>query len=160
MMRRVKLQQALDLIQEVARDLNVKSGPCAGDCPHTRYEDWSDYQAHQTLSGLVTKLNKLIPSDVAQKEMEEFPGNGVRVDFFRETGKWYTTETINVPGEAENTLEAIEETKRALFQHLLTPGKDDLRLKGMTAVVMDCDPIVPFPLMFPVSSLAKFKETP
>ena len=71
MKRRVLLEQARDLLQTVNADLNLKSKPCAEGCPHKLYEAWSDVQLEQTLSGMLQKLNRIIPSDVAQLDLKE-----------------------------------------------------------------------------------------
>jgi hypothetical protein len=65
--------------------------------------------------------------------------DSVRVDFFRETGKWYCTEAVRMNGcfEGGNLIDIFEQ---ALYRHLLTEldgGVLSVRLRGMWAVCLD-----------------------
>ena len=65
----------------------------------------------------------------------------VRVDFFKPSGKWYTTEAVRVPGTEH--WDKIENFKAALKSHL------EGRLNGMTAVALEDQDgvLVPWPFM-------------
>lgn len=59
-----------------------------------------------------------------------------RVDFFKESGKWYTTEAVKFIGEWKGSSENLihDALKRSLREHF----KDDpSRLQGMTAVCLE-----------------------
>lgn len=61
-----------------------------------------------------------------------------RVDFFKESGKWYTAESVFFGdmeyGEGELDIDFF---RRVLHRHLTENGTGDLRLAGMTAVCLD-----------------------
>jgi hypothetical protein len=73
-----------------------------------------------------------------------------RVDFFRESGKWYTTEAVSfarVPWAAKHG-RPLDAFKLALELHLRLDGR--LRLEGMFAVCLDPYHEHSFPLMIRV----------
>ena len=60
----------------------------------------------------------------------------VRVDFFKESGKWYTTEAVMWAGDWE-TDNIRDSFITSLCRHLYDPkNKDGFRLKDMTAVCL------------------------
>lgn len=59
--------------------------------------------------------------------------DSVRVDFFKSSGKWYTTEAVRMTGRYEGG-SLIEIFERALFDHLKT--LEGVRLRGMWAVCL------------------------
>lgn len=70
----------------------------------------------------------------------------VRVDFFRDTGKWYTTEAVRWCGGYSKESGIMEAFRTSLRQHLLQPsGK--LRLAGMFAVCLEPYHELSHPLM-------------
>lgn len=67
----------------------------------------------------------------------------VRVDFFRETGKWYTTEAVEWIGYDGDI---FQEFKDSLHFHFKQTG----RLKGMWAICLEPYNKNSFPLMVKV----------
>ncbi len=66
----------------------------------------------------------------------------VRVDFFRETGKWYTTEAVQwYGGYVQGATSIHDEFRESLKRHLQG------RLSGMWAVCLDPYHEHAFPLM-------------
>lgn len=58
----------------------------------------------------------------------------VRVDFFKPSGKWYTTEAVRWTGKFAGGSLIYEEFKKSLVDHFKsTPG----RLSDMTAVCLE-----------------------
>ena len=57
--------------------------------------------------------------------------NSVRVDFFKKSGKWYTTEAIELPPNFYHEPTLHENFIKVLVEHL------EGRLKGMTAVCLE-----------------------
>lgn len=81
----------------------------------------------------------LRPSDGAPTTMETIMGysadeNMVRVDFFRESGKWYCSEAVKWTGEWTGKSSILDEFARSLIQHLRDGG---IRLSEMTAVCLE-----------------------
>lgn len=64
----------------------------------------------------------------------------VRVDFFKDSGKWYCTEAVNM-NRYYNEPDIYDAVRKALREHL---GD---RLQGMTAVVLEPYHAHAFPLM-------------
>lgn len=64
----------------------------------------------------------------------------VRVDFFKASGKWYTTETVDMGATYQEPL-LDDAVAKALFNYLKKPSKPggvcELRLSEMTAVILD-----------------------
>ena len=78
--------------------------------------------------------------------------NSVRVDFFKESGKWYTTEAVKWDNDIYKGL--INECfKTALIRHL--KSESGFRLSGMIAVCLDPYHEHSFPLMCRVAELEK-----
>ncbi len=73
----------------------------------------------------------------------------VRVDFFKESGKWYTTEAVRWTGSWEDG-QLIEELAVSLFAHLKQPD-GSLRLADMTAICLEPYHKNSYPLMLEVS---------
>lgn len=61
--------------------------------------------------------------------------DSVRVDFFRDTGKWYTTEAVKMSGQYEGG-SLYDIFIAALLAHLTQPD-GTIRLAGMWAVCLD-----------------------
>jgi hypothetical protein len=59
----------------------------------------------------------------------------VRVDFFKETGKWYTTEAVKWTG-GYDCLDIHTAFEKSLRDHFTKTGKVS-RLTGMTAVCLN-----------------------
>lgn len=78
--------------------------------------------------------------------------NSVRVDFFKESGKWYTTEEVIWDG-AHYTGLINDCFKSVLTHHLKTAT--GIRLSGMIAVCLDPYHEDSFPLMCRVAELEK-----
>lgn len=58
----------------------------------------------------------------------------VRVDFFKESGKWYTTEAVKWTGYDDYIFDAFE---RSLRLHLYDQSSGRMRLSGMWAVCLE-----------------------
>lgn len=71
----------------------------------------------------------------------------VRVDFFKESGKWYTTEAVKWVGYDDPDI--YEAFANSLKQHLAYPD-GRLRLSGMFACCLEPAHIRPIPLMLKV----------
>ena len=66
-------------------------------------------------------------------------GNSVRVDFFKESGKWYLTEAVlwhTYKGSGEDGMLIHTAFAEALRTHLIQPDFK-LRLNGMTAICLE-----------------------
>jgi hypothetical protein len=79
----------------------------------------------------------------------------VRVDFFKENGKWYTTEAVRWIGEYNFGLPEYE-FAFSLENHLFKDGK--YRLSDMTAVCLQPYHHNSFPLMMKVSDINMYLE--
>jgi hypothetical protein len=74
--------------------------------------------------------------------------NSVRVDFFKPSGKWYTTEAVKWTGMWRGEDQLIHDAfKQSLRDHFLDDGKPTNRLNGMTAVCLDPYHELSHPLM-------------
>ena len=60
----------------------------------------------------------------------------VRVDFFKPSGKWYTTKDVKWTGSWEKSL-VEEEFAVSLLAHLKTEASEELRLRDMVAVCLE-----------------------
>lgn len=68
----------------------------------------------------------------------------IRVDFFKDSGKWYSTESIRWRNQAV----AIQAFEESLRHGLVTHPDGRLQYSGMWAIALEsCDGPVPFPLM-------------
>lgn len=79
----------------------------------------------------------------------------VRVDFFKESGKWYTTEAVKWTGGSTDIL-IHEAFIISLENHLHKEGSAELRLSGMTAVCLEPYHENAHPLMVKVQRLAEY----
>lgn len=71
-----------------------------------------------------------------------------RVDFFKESGKWYTTEAIDLsPWYTNQPYDALT---FALKKHLLRKEGSGYRLSGMWAICLEPYNHLSFPLMMKV----------
>jgi hypothetical protein len=78
-----------------------------------------------------------------------------RVDFFKTSGKWYTTEAVDFDGTYE--MISLDAFAFALVRHLTEPdGK--VRLEEMTAVCLDPHVKHPYPLMIPVAEAVRWSR--
>jgi hypothetical protein len=85
----------------------------------------------------------------------------VRVDFFKPSGKWYTTESVKWTGPYKGTdektgkitliHEAFAISLRDHFANTMLPGLDRWRLEEMTAVCLEPYHEHSHPLMMPVA---------
>ena len=75
----------------------------------------------------------------------------VRVDFFRPSGKWYTTEAVKWVGGWSKNVCIWGAYKKALIAHF----KDIPRLDDMVAVCLEPYHEYGFPLMMKVSEIYK-----
>jgi hypothetical protein len=75
--------------------------------------------------------------------------NHVRVDFFKESGKWYTTEKVPMNGKYNDSSVVAVFTK-ALLDHLT--DSHGIRLSGMWAVCLDPHHEHSYPIMVKVPS--------
>jgi hypothetical protein len=67
--------------------------------------------------------------------------SSVRVDFFRPSGKWYTTEAVKLNGNDYNTTDPVNSFRMVVQAHL------NGRLKGMWAVCLQPYYNLEFPIM-------------
>jgi hypothetical protein len=74
----------------------------------------------------------------------------VRVDFFKEeSGKWYTTEELVMPNTGYRALSPVHAVEDALIEHLREP-QGYVRMRGMTAVVLEPHHQASYPVMIKV----------
>ncbi len=78
----------------------------------------------------------------------------VRVDFFKSTGKWYTTEAIKWTGEYKNSL-IHKEFAKSLFNALQLDDKT-FKYNGMLAVCLEPYHEHAYPLMMQVNDIPYF----
>lgn len=71
----------------------------------------------------------------------------VRVDFFKPSGKWYTTEAIKFFPWAQAEGSPYDAFEKSLEQHLRRGDGGGLRLEGMIAVCLEPYHEHAFPLM-------------
>lgn len=79
----------------------------------------------------------------------------VRVDFFKESGKWYTTEAVRWTGGYRDVL-IHRAFIASLENHLQKEGKAELRLSGMTAVCLEPYHEHACPIMMTVERLSEY----
>ena len=78
--------------------------------------------------------------------------NHVRVDFFKESGKWYTTHEVEWKESWEDPI-LTETFKRVLRRHLYDGAHKPYRLTDMIAVCLNPFHEKPWPLMQRISEL-------
>jgi len=79
----------------------------------------------------------------------------VRVDFFKESGKWYATESIKMENWDEPSFH--DAFKHALNEALYMPKADRLRYSDMTAVCLEPYHKHSHPIMLRLPAMGKFK---
>lgn len=79
--------------------------------------------------------------------------NSVRVDFFKESGKWYTTEEVKWDGAYYSGL--INDCFKKVLRHHLKTDSGGMRLSGMVAVCLEPNHEHQYPLMCRVDELEK-----
>lgn len=84
----------------------------------------------------------------------------VRVDFFKETGKWYTTEAIAMTGEWKGGphSQLHDMFAKALIKHLTHDGHGSVRLDDMIAVCLEPYHEHSHPLMMPVKRAVEWAK--
>lgn len=82
--------------------------------------------------------------------------DSVRVDFFKKSGKWYTTEAVKWTGKYGDGSLIHREFAKSLLDHLTVDGK--VRLNDMVAVCLEPYHQHSHPMMMDVSDLQKFVD--
>ncbi len=87
--------------------------------------------------------------------------SSVRVDFFKSSGKWYTTEAVKWIGKFETHTLVNEEFTESVWEHLKSTtsqkefNKGRVRLLDMVAVCIDLYHPHSFPLMMQVEDMLR-----
>jgi hypothetical protein len=87
----------------------------------------------------------------------------VRVDFFKDSGKWYTTEAVPMTGEWRGgpNSQLYDMFAKAIIEHLTDNGRGSVRLGDMIAVCLNPYHEHAHPLMIPVKRAIELaKRTP
>ncbi len=81
----------------------------------------------------------------------------VRVDFFKESGKWYTTEAIQIDNrDYKGTL--IHDALKNALDKMYIPEQNRLRLSGMTAVCLEMYHEHSHPIMIRLPEKGRFSD--
>lgn len=82
--------------------------------------------------------------------------NSVRVDFFKKSGKWYTTEAVEMLSECyDNKRGPVYALAKSLDKHLDKYDNGSRRLDDMVCVCLQPYNEWGFPVMFNVSDIDK-----